>query len=79
MLTTRFTFLQIKTEQGIASGIRRIEAAAGPSALDYLNERDAVVREMTGKLKVSVAELPSKVSGISHSMEVRLYRLSLHF
>ena len=55
--------LQIKTEQGIASGIRRIEAVAGPSALAFLNERDAVVREMQGQLKVAAADLPLKISG----------------
>lgn len=59
----RLIALQIKSEQGIASGIRRIEAVAGPSALAFLNERDSVVREMQGQLKVAAAELPSKVSG----------------
>ena len=63
--------MQIKSEQGIASGIRRIEAMAGPSALDFLNQRDAVVREMTGQLKVSAADLPSKVSGTARQLIMR--------
>ncbi len=36
---------------------------AGPSALAFLNERDSVVRELQGQLKVAAADLPSKVTG----------------
>lgn len=62
--------MQIKAEQGIASGIRRIEAVAGPAALDFLNERDAVVREMTGQFKVAPAELPAKLAGMQQGSVV---------
>jgi len=57
--------VQIKSEQGIASGIRRIEAVAGPSALEFLYERESVVRELTNQLKVTSSELPARVQGSS--------------
>ena len=43
---------KIINEAGIASGIRRIEAIAGPSVLDYFNERDLVVKELSKSFKV---------------------------
>jgi alanyl-tRNA synthetase len=49
----------------VASGIRRIEAVAGPSALEFLYERESVVRELTNQLKVTSSELPARVTGTS--------------
>lgn len=63
----RFLVLQIRGEQGIASGIRRIEAAAGPAALEYLDSRDAVVKQLSSQLKVGAGELPARVAGASSS------------
>ena len=35
-----------------SSGVRRIEAVAGPSAVEYLNTVDGIVRAAAGSLKV---------------------------
>ena len=56
--------VQIKSEQGIASGIRRIEAVAGPAALEYLDARDSVVKDLSSRLKVSASDLPYRVAGL---------------
>jgi len=56
--------MQIKSEQGIASGIRRIEAVAGPAALEFLYERESVVRDLSNQLKVACSELPARVTGV---------------
>ena len=55
--------VQIKSEQGVASGIRRIEAVAGPAALEFLYDRESVVRELSSQLKVAHSELPARVMG----------------
>ena len=55
---------KIVQEAGIASGVRRIEAVVGPSALAYLNGVDGVVRALAGQLKVKPEELPARVAGV---------------
>jgi alanyl-tRNA synthetase len=62
---------KIVSEAGIASGVRRVEAVAGPSALAYLNAGDAVVRALASQLKVKAEELPARVAGESRRV---LYR-----
>lgn len=44
--------LKIITEQGIASGVRRIEAVAGSAFIEYVNARDAVLKQIGSVLKV---------------------------
>lgn len=44
--------LKIVSEQGIASGVRRIEAVAGSAFIEYINARDAVVKQLSASLKV---------------------------
>lgn len=46
--------LKIVSEQGIASGVRRIEAVAGSAFIEYVNARDAVVKQLSATLKVWV-------------------------
>lgn len=41
---------KITAELGIASGIRRVEAKAGPALIPYLNEVDAVASALAGAL-----------------------------
>ena len=39
-------------KKGIALGVRRIEAVAGNAFIEYINARDAVVRQLSASLKV---------------------------
>ncbi|MEY4519949.1 MAG: hypothetical protein RLZZ499_2549, partial [Cyanobacteriota bacterium] len=50
--TAEIGVFKIIAETGIASGVRRIEAVAGPAILDYLNVRDRVVKELSSTFKV---------------------------
>ena len=45
--TAEIGLFKIVSEAGVASGIRRIEAVAGPAVLAYLNERDVVVKQLS--------------------------------
>ncbi|CAB1243364.1 alanine--tRNA ligase [Clostridium sp. WLY-B-L2] len=52
---------KIISETGIAAGIRRIEAVTGESAIKYLNLRDDMLKEISGKLKCSEKEIIHKL------------------
>ncbi len=60
---------KIVSEGGIASGIRRIEAVAGLSAVEYLNSIDAVVRSLAGSLKARPEELLKRVAGLQDELK----------
>ena len=60
--TSELVTFKIINETGIASGIRRVEAIAGPSVLDYFNERDLVVNELSNVFKVQSCEIVDRVA-----------------
>lgn len=43
---------KIISEQGIASGIRRIEAVAGEAFIEYVSTRDNYMKQLCSTLKV---------------------------
>ena len=45
--------LKIISEGSVSAGIRRIEAKAGSSAVEYMMERDRILDQVQAKLKVS--------------------------
>ncbi|MEY7999519.1 alanine--tRNA ligase [Clostridium sp. Mt-5] len=52
---------KIISETGIASGIRRIEAVTGESAMKYLNSKNDMLKEISSKLKCSEKEVIHKL------------------
>ncbi|XP_021903857.1 alanine--tRNA ligase, chloroplastic/mitochondrial, partial [Carica papaya] len=50
--TAEIRAFKIMSEQGIASGIRRIEAVAGEAFLEYMNARDSQIKRLCSTLKV---------------------------
>jgi len=60
--TAEIGVFKIISEAGISSGVRRIEAVAGPAVLEYLNVRDKVVRDLSDRFKVKPEELPERVT-----------------
>ncbi len=60
---------KIISESGVASGVRRIEAVAGAAVLDYLNVRDAVVRELSSSFKAKPEELPSRIANLQNELK----------
>ena len=66
--TAEIGVFKIASETGVASGVRRIEAVAGPAILDYLNVRDRVVRELSDRFKVKPEELPERVTSLQNEL-----------
>ena len=67
--TAEIGLFKIISETGIASGIRRIEAVAGPAVLAYLNERDAVVRQLCDRFKLKPEEILGRVSALQTELK----------
>lgn len=67
--TAEIGLFKIISEAGVAAGIRRIEAVAGPSVLEYLNLRDKVVRDLSDRFKVKPEELPDRVTSLQTELK----------
>ncbi|AFY59882.1 alanine--tRNA ligase [Synechococcus sp. PCC 6312] len=67
--TAEIGLFKIIAETGVASGIRRIEAIAGPAVRDYLNQRDQVVRELMERFKVKPEEIIERITGLQTELK----------
>lgn len=68
--TSEIQGFKVISEQGIASGIRRIEAVAGPAFVEYAIARDGVVKQLSSFLKVKAEDLPTRVSTLLDEIKV---------
>ncbi|MEO1002359.1 MAG: alanine--tRNA ligase [Cyanobacteria bacterium J06638_7] len=66
--TAEIGLFKIVAESGVAAGIRRIEAVAGPAVLPYLRERDAVVRQLGERLKAQPGEIVERVAALQEEV-----------
>jgi alanyl-tRNA synthetase len=55
---------KIIAESGVASGVRRIEAITGEKAIDYMEQHEALIRQVAGQLRGSPEEVPEKVRDV---------------
>jgi alanyl-tRNA synthetase len=67
--TAEIGAFKIISESGIAAGVRRIEAVAGPAILDYLNVRDTVVKELSDRFKAKPEELTQRISTLQTELK----------
>ncbi len=67
--TAEIGAFKIVSETGVSSGVRRIEAVAGPAVLDYLNVRDQVVRELGDRFKVKPEEVVDRVNALQAELK----------
>ncbi len=67
--TAEIGVFKIISETGISSGVRRIEAVSGPAVLDYLNVRDAVVKELGDRFKAKPEEITARVTAIQDELK----------
>jgi alanyl-tRNA synthetase len=52
---------KILSEQGVAAGIRRIEAITGFNTLNHMDDKDRIIKDLQGDLKCSDKDIPVKV------------------
>ncbi len=67
--TAEIGVFKIVAEIGIAAGIRRIEAIAGPAVLHYLNKRDEVVKQLMTCLKIQPIEIVERVLAMQNEIK----------
>lgn len=67
--TAEIGVFKIVSESGVAAGIRRIEAVAGPSVLDYLNVRDVIVKDLSDRFKVKPEEIPDRITALQNELK----------
>lgn len=52
---------KIVSESGVAAGVRRIEALTGEAALDYIEQNEALIKEIAGLVRGSREDVSAKV------------------
>ena len=62
--TSNIGLFKILNEEGIGSGIRRIEAVTGIRALKYIKEKESIIQEVSDKLQTIPSEIPVKINQI---------------
>ncbi|KAK4258454.1 hypothetical protein QN277_004902 [Acacia crassicarpa] len=62
--TSEIRGFRIISEQGIASGIRRIEAVAGEAFIEYVTARDSYIKQLCSTLKVKPEEVTTRVENL---------------
>ncbi|PSB24732.1 alanine--tRNA ligase [Stenomitos frigidus] len=67
--TAEIGLFKIVSEAGVAAGIRRIEAIAGPAVLEYLNVRDAIVRDLSDRFKVKPEEISDRITTLQTELK----------
>ena len=67
--TAEIGLFKIIGESGVAAGIRRIEAVAGSAVLAYLNEREAVVKQLGERFKAQPGEIVDRVAQLSEELK----------
>ncbi|MGB7248356.1 MAG: alanine--tRNA ligase [Phormidesmis sp.] len=67
--TAEIGVFKIISETGVAAGIRRIEAVAGPAVLDYLEVRDRIVRDLSERFKTKPEEISDRVTALQSELK----------
>ncbi|KAE9448637.1 hypothetical protein C3L33_19465, partial [Rhododendron williamsianum] len=74
--TSELRGFKIISEQGIASGIRRIEAVAGEAFIEYINARDSYMKQLCSTLKVKAEEVPTRVETLLEELRTARNEIS---
>jgi len=52
---------KLKAEAGVASGVRRVEAATGEGALEWVRQREQILKEVSQLLKSSEEDAVDRI------------------
>jgi alanyl-tRNA synthetase len=78
--TGQLGLVKIRAEGAVAAGVRRIEAVAGPMALEHVTRAEAAMREAAEILKISPLDLPRRLQKLldeQRALEKQLTELEL--
>jgi alanyl-tRNA synthetase len=75
--TAEIGLFKIVSETGTSAGVRRIEAVAGPSVLEYLNLREKVVKDLSDRFKVKPEEITERINGLQNDLKTTQKELDL--
>jgi alanyl-tRNA synthetase len=67
--TAEIGVFKIISESGVAAGVRRIEAVAGPAILEYLNIRESVVKDLSDRFKVKPEEITDRITAMQTELK----------
>ena len=68
--TSEIGIFKIISETGVAAGVRRIEAIAGPSVLEYLTLRDNITKDLSDRFKIKPEEIGDRITGLQHELKM---------
>ena len=67
--TAEIGLVRLVAESGVASGVRRIEAVAGPAVLAYIKPRDRACRELGERFKAQPTEIVARVEALQTELK----------
>ncbi len=67
--TAEIGLFKIMSEGGISSGVRRIEAVAGPAVLEYLKIRETVVKDLCDRFKIKPEEISDRITTLQSELK----------
>ncbi|ACB51072.1 alanyl-tRNA synthetase [Crocosphaera subtropica ATCC 51142] len=67
--TAEIGLFKIMSESGISSGVRRIEAVAGPAVLEYLKVRETVVKDLCDRFKIKPEEISDRITTLQSELK----------
>ncbi|CAL5377989.1 unnamed protein product [Camellia sinensis] len=74
--TSEIHGFKIISEQGIVSGIIRIEAVAGEAFIEYINARDNYMKQLCSTLKVKAEDVPARVETLLEELRMARNKIS---
>ncbi|GAG54126.1 unnamed protein product, partial [marine sediment metagenome] len=67
--------LKIISESAVAAGIRRIEAVVGKKALEWMENRDVLLKKIASDLDTSEEEIPARLKEKEKDLEKKVHQL----
>jgi alanyl-tRNA synthetase len=70
--TSEIGLVRLTNESGVAAGVRRVEAVAGPHAFQLLADRDHALARVAGKLKVNLGGATAGLEQLERKVDALL-------
>ncbi|HHX61924.1 MAG TPA: alanine--tRNA ligase [Epulopiscium sp.] len=67
--TSQISLFKILSENGVSSGVRRIEAVTGPGALEYYKQQEEQLKAISTLLKTNPDQLANRIETLSSDLK----------